>query len=264
MTSSSTARSRQGSSADDGLQGGRGLGDPVQPEQQHRPVLLGGQPELVEAQRLPPGEGRRELGVGRAPPQCERPVQQRERGRGRPGGPGLAEQGGEALGVDGVAGHLQDVAGRPGGDDRPGRSEGLAEPDDVGLQRVAGLPWRGLAEHLVDQPVHRDDVAAVEQERRQQRPLARSRHREGPAGDPDLERPQDAELDLLRLPGHPALRITGPPSGLVRQLYAGCRRPGSGCRARGPAKGPWRKGGTMTTSTDWTLASCSPGGWSTG
>jgi 2-polyprenyl-3-methyl-5-hydroxy-6-metoxy-1,4-benzoquinol methylase len=48
-------------------------------------------------------------------------------------------------------------------------------------------------------------MAAVEQERGQQGPLARSRHREGPAGDPDLERPQDAELDLGRLPGHPGI-----------------------------------------------------------
>jgi hypothetical protein len=117
----------------DGLQGGRGLGDAAQPEQQDRPVLLGGQPELVEAQRLPPGEGRRELGMGRAPPEGQRPVQQGERGRGRLGGAGPAEQGGEALGVDGVGRYLHHIAGRPGGDDRPRRPEGLAQPDDVGL-----------------------------------------------------------------------------------------------------------------------------------
>ena len=121
----------------------------------------------------------------------------------------------KTLGIDGVAGELQDVPGRPGRDGRRGRPEGLAQPGDVGLERVAGRPWRGLAEHLVDQPVHRDDGAATEQERRQQRPLARSRHREGPAGDPDLERPQDAELDLLRLPGH---------RGIIASLYASCTR----------------------------------------
>jgi hypothetical protein len=224
----------------DGLQGGGGLGDPVQPQQQHRPVLLGGQPELVEAQRLPPGEGGRELGIGRAPPQGERLVQQGERGRGRVGGAGLPEQGGEALGVDGVGGDLQQVAGRPGGDDGRRRPEGLAQPDDVGLEGVAGLPRRGLPEHLVDEPVLRDDVAAPEQERGQQRPLARSRHLDGPAGDPDLERPQDAELNLLRLPGHRGIIASllavavGRCTPAVRRLTAtGGRLPGGG-----PASGP--------------------------
>jgi hypothetical protein len=219
----------------DDLEGGRGLGHSVQPEQQLRPVLLGGQAELVEAQGLPAGEGRRELGVGRASPEGEGLVKQPERGHGRPGAAGLAEQGGETLGVDRLAGHLEQVAGRPGGDDRPGRSEGLAEPDDVGLQRVPGLPGRGLAEHPVDQPLHRDDVAAVEQERGQQGPLASSRHLDGPAGDPHLERPQDAELDLVRLPGHPGIFASLRPrrGGVfrrpaVRRLYAtGVRLPGA-------------------------------------
>jgi hypothetical protein len=110
----------------DGLQGGGRLGDPAQPEQQDRPILLGGEPELLEAQRLASGKGRREFGIGRASPQSERPVQQRERGRGRFGGPRLAEQGGEAFGIDGVARDLEDVAGRPGGDDRRGQAKGLA------------------------------------------------------------------------------------------------------------------------------------------
>jgi len=181
----------------------------------------------VEAQRLPPGEGRRELGKGRAAPQGERLVQQGERGLGRPGGAGLTEQRGEALGVDGVGRHLQQVPGRPGGDDGRRRPEGLAQPDDVGLEGVAGLPRRGLPEHLVDEPVHRDDVAAPQHERGQQRPLARPRHLDGPAGDPDLERPQDAELDLLRLPGHRGIiasfpaRAVGRCTPAVRRLYAG-------------------------------------------
>jgi hypothetical protein len=251
----------------DGLERGRGLGDPVQPEQQHRPVLLGGQPELVEAQRLPPGEGRRELGVGRAPPQRERPVQQREPGGGRTAGPGLAEQRGEALGVDGAGGHLEEVAGRPGGDHRPGRPEGLAEPDHVGLERVAGLPRRRLAEDVVDQPVQRDDVAAMEHERRQQRPLPRPRHPDGPSGDPDLERPQDAELDLVRLPGHASIiapPCQGPRTAGVRRVYAGCRRPGAGCRAGGLTTGPCGREGPWQPPPSWTPARCSPGGWSTG
>jgi hypothetical protein len=176
----------------DGLQRGRGLGGPVQPQQQGRPVLQGGEPELLEPERLPAGEGRRELGVGRASPEGQRLVEEGQRGRGRSGRAGLVEQAGEALGVDGAGGDLEDIAGRPGGDDRRRRPEGLAQPDDIGLQRVAGLLGRRLAEHPVDEPVHRDDVAAPEQERGQQRPLARSRHRDGPAGDPDLERPQDA------------------------------------------------------------------------
>ena len=91
----------------------------------------------------------------------------------------------------------------------------LAQPGDVGLQGIAGPPWRSLAEHVVDQPVHRDDGAASKQECRQQRPLARSRHREGPAGDPDLERAQDADIDLLRLPDH---------RGIIASLYASCTR----------------------------------------
>jgi hypothetical protein len=37
----------------DGLERGRGLGGPVQPQQQGRPVLQGGHPELLEPERLP-------------------------------------------------------------------------------------------------------------------------------------------------------------------------------------------------------------------
>jgi hypothetical protein len=93
------------------------------------------------------------------------------------------------------------------------RSASTASPGDVGLQRVAGLPRRVLAEDLVDQPVHRDDVPAPQQEGGEQRPLADSRNREGPAGDPDLERPQDAQLNVLRLPDH---------RGIIASLYASC------------------------------------------
>jgi hypothetical protein len=109
------------------------------------------------------------------------------------------------MGVDGLGGQLQHVARCPGGDGRRGRPEGLAQPDDVGLEGVAGLPRRRLAEQLIDEPVHSDDAAAPEQQRGQQRPLTRSRHLDGPAGDPDLERSQDAELDVVRLPGHRAI-----------------------------------------------------------
>jgi hypothetical protein len=79
----------------------------------------------------------------------------------------------------------------------------VAQPGGIGLQGVAGLIGWLLAEHVIDEPIERDDGAAAEQERRQQGPLARPWHRDGPTGHPDLQRPQDAELHLALQPAHP-------------------------------------------------------------
>jgi hypothetical protein len=113
------------------------------------------------------------------------------------------EQSSESLYVDRVPRHLQHVTGCPRDDDGRGRSQGMAQPRGVGLQRIASLLGRLLAEHLVNQPVERDDGAAAEQERGEQRPLPRPWHRDELARHPDLERPQDAELHLALQPGHP-------------------------------------------------------------
>jgi hypothetical protein len=106
------------------------------------------------------------------------------------------QQRGEALHVHRVPRHLQEVAGGPGDDHGCGRTERLAQPGDVGLQRVAGILGRPLAEQVVDQPVERDDAAAAQQQRGQQPPLPRPGHPDRPTGYPDLQRPQDAELRL--------------------------------------------------------------------
>jgi hypothetical protein len=209
----------------DGLESGRGLGDPVQPEQEDRAVLLGGQPELVEAQRLSPGEGRRELGIGRAPPQGERLVQQGERGRGRLGGACLAEQPGEALGVDGVGGHLQHVAGGRVATTRPPprglgaagrrRSGGRCGPPAAGPPRTPRRPARS--------PGRRGHAAAGA------RPAApagappapgRVGRRPGPRAAPGCR----ARPALpARSPGHHRIPPPTPPTpcAAVRRLYAG-------------------------------------------
>jgi hypothetical protein len=77
-------------------------------------------------------------------------------------------------------------------------AERLTQPGDVGLQRVAGLrPW-GLAEQVIDQAIRRHHLPRAQQQRAQQRPLACPGHGDTSPIDPDLERPQDAELHLMR------------------------------------------------------------------
>jgi hypothetical protein len=64
----------------------------------------------------------------------------------------------------------------------------VTQPRDVGLQRVAGLLRRLLAEHIVNQSVEGDDAAAAQQQGGQQRPLPRPWHRDRLAGHPNLQR----------------------------------------------------------------------------
>ena len=181
----------------DGLQRGRGLSQAAQADQQGRPVLLGGQPQLVQAKRLSPCERLGELGVCRAVPQRERLVQQRQRGRWLLRLAGQSEQRGEALHVDRLSRHVKDVAGCPGNHGGRSCTERLAQPGGVGLQGVAGLIGRLLAEDVVHEPIERDDGAAPEHERGEQRPLPRPGHLDGLARHPDLKRPQDTELHLV-------------------------------------------------------------------
>jgi hypothetical protein len=207
----------------DGLQRGRGLGQAAQPQQHGRTVLLGGQPQLPQAQRLPPRERLGELGVGRAAPQRQRLIQQRQRRRRRGRIARPDQQRTEALHVHRVPRQLQEVAGGPGDDHGRCRAERLAQPGGVGLQGVAGILRRPLAEQVVDQPLERDDAAAAQQQRGQQRPLPRPGHRDGPTGHPHLQRPQDAEIRLVLQAAHPSIGPPGPPAppAVAARLVAG-------------------------------------------
>jgi hypothetical protein len=121
------------------------------------------------------------------------------------------QQPGEPLHVDRVCRHLEHIAGCARDHHACGRAQGVAKPSHVGLQRVAGLLGRLVAEYLVNQPVEMDNAAAAQQQRRQQRPLPRPWHHHGPTGHPDLQRPQDAELHLALQSAHLYIAPPGPP-----------------------------------------------------
>ncbi len=182
----------------EGVEGGRGLGDPVQVQQQGRPVFSCRQPELLKPKGFRACEPLGELGERQAAPQRQCLIQERHRGGGSLCSAGLGKKVGEARRIDRRPGDVHEVARWPGDDDVRGRAERLTQPGDIGLQRVAGLRRRGLAEHVIDQAIQRHHLPRPQQQRAQQRPLACPGHGDMPPIDPDLERPQDAELHLMR------------------------------------------------------------------
>jgi hypothetical protein len=71
----------------------------------------------------------------------------------------------------------------------------LAKTRYVRLQRHPGvLRWR-LAPELVDEPIARDELVRPEQKDRENSSLLRAAEVEGVLAFPDLERPQDAEVE---------------------------------------------------------------------
>ena len=73
-------------------------------------------------------------------------------------------------------------------------AEPVAQAGHVDLQRVDGCRGRLLAPQRVDQPVARDDLAARDQQAREQRDLLARRQLDGAGGGGDLHGPEHAEL----------------------------------------------------------------------
>ncbi len=135
------------------------------------PLLVVGA-DVVEAELLA-GRAERRAGV-----QLEGPIQ-------RPAGAAavavavevdaLVDEGIEAVEVDVVRGHEQDVAAIAEVDHRvafdPGRGQRLAQVRDVATHRDLGARRWGVTPDAIDDAVDRDHAARIEQQQRQHRPL---------------------------------------------------------------------------------------------
>ena len=82
----------------------------------------------------------------------------------------------------------------PGGALRPVRFERAAQPDDVGLQRLAGRGRRVAVPERLDEAVGAHDAGRAGGENGQEQPLLRARHRDGRAVVvQDLQRSEDRD-----------------------------------------------------------------------
>ncbi len=74
--------------------------------------------------------------------------------------------------------------------------ENAADPREVGRDRVLGGRWRIVPPQVVDQPGNGNGVTRVQNQVGQQRPLFRPAQPKNPGSVRDLDRPQDAELEV--------------------------------------------------------------------
>jgi hypothetical protein len=97
----------------------------------------------------------------------------------------------------------EQVPRRPGEQPRRGAAAGqrLAQPGDLHVQHRVGRPGRLIGEQLVDQLVAGDDTVGMTQQQPQQGPLPGPADPHRGAVDPDLQRPENAEL-------HPTAHVT--------------------------------------------------------
>ena len=159
-----------------------------------------------------------EVGERAAAPQRERLGQVRLGSREvcrREGAAARLVQRREPVGVQPRA-RVDDVAGRPGGDDRV-RLERAPQAGHVGLQRHRGVRRRPLAPQRVDQPVGGHHLAGVDQQQCEHRPLAGAAERARPVAVMHLERSEDPEIEPLlhgaTLPGGVVVSDLSAPSG---------------------------------------------------
>ena len=171
------------------------------------PVLECLEPQLVEAIDVGP----RELLVGEV---VERAALPERQGRSQAIGcrvgiavvqqpPALTGQPLEALGVDLIRAYLQHVSGRQRDENLVLASvaawlERLAKMRDVALEHVRGGLRRRVTPQVVDQSVGGDDLVRTQQEQREHSPLLRASEWERRPTGSDLQRAQDAEIELLR------------------------------------------------------------------
>ena len=168
-------------------EGELGLDPPFEPDQ----------PQLVEpADRRARKRLVREVGERRPAPEseCVAKTLRRHRGLVRLG---LVEQAREAVEVELVRPGPEHVAGRPRLEPFRRAAESLPELRDAHLQRGHARGRRAFRPELVEQPVARDDLVRVQEQEREQRPLARPAERQRPTAVGDLKRSKDPELHLV-------------------------------------------------------------------
>jgi hypothetical protein len=111
-------------------------------------------------------------------------------------------------------------------------AEELPELADVPVQRRLRGWRRRSAPELVDEPVDRDDLVAVDEQEREQRALLPAGKRERDTSLRDLERPQHSEFDC----GHRPAARTVVDGGLRDQESAVQSRPVGGARRWGSSR----------------------------
>lgn len=158
------------------------------------PVLERGKPQLVEAGDLVLEERLvREIRECRAAPECER-VAEDAQPLGRGQRLGVVDEPLEPVRVDRAGIQPEHVAGRAGLDRLPAEHSAQSR-DGVLDDRLRGR-WRRTAPEVVDDRVHRDDRADVEDELCEESALSRATEREPCPGRPGFERPEDENLHL--------------------------------------------------------------------
>ena len=151
------------------------------------------QPELLEPPDLVLRElVEREVREGGPSPERQRPGDLGCTILGRPAAR-LPEQALEPRRINAVGVDPEHVPGRLGHEEL--RPDDLAELGDEVLQRGRRRPRGFLAPDLVDQAVGGDDLAGVNEQRREQRALLLPSQWERAAVRADFERPEDAELE---------------------------------------------------------------------
>ena len=170
-------------------------------------VLLHRQPQLLElVDRRARGSVKLELGETVTPPERKRLAQAHPRHRGvfaKHGAAALVDEAREQGCIELARLELRNVPGRLG-QERAG-AERLAQLRNVHLQGVRSRLRRRLAPQVVDQPLHREDLAREQEQRCEQRPLLRAPERDGAAVEARLQRSEDQELGVLSKRAHPAV-----------------------------------------------------------
>ncbi len=173
------------------------------------PLLERQEPQLFEALDLRLGEGLvREVRQRLASPQRERLAQ----ALGGLGGPALDVRAPAVLyvaleppRVDLLGVDLKQVGARTR-DQHPGSVQRLSQSRDLVVEAVAGRVGGLPAPELVDQPVARDDLVGVEQEKGKQAALFGAAELDDALAQPNLNRPEEQKLHLP-----PSLRTLPPP-----------------------------------------------------
>ncbi len=158
------------------------------------------EPELLEPVGLAPGEllaG--QVAEGRPRPLCEARLEPGQGGLGRTRGErlaGLPEAALEAGGVELVVGHRQPIAGRRRAESIGSGTERMADARDVDLDRLDRAERLVVGPQPVGQELGGDRAIALEQEQREDAPLARATELERPPVGQHRDVPEETELEL--------------------------------------------------------------------